>query len=95
MAKEVIKTSDVTQVAMLSRLEFNEKEIENLKQNLSEIVTYFGGLLEVDTQGVPEITKPEGKTRPDEVEKSLTPEKIVMNAPNHTSNAFIVPRVVE
>jgi len=95
MAKEVIKTSDVNQVATLSRLEFNEKETESLKRDLSEIVAYFGGLLEVNTNGVPEITKPEGETRPDEISPSLTSAEIVKNAPQHNANSFIVPRVVE
>ena len=95
MAKEIIKTSDVNQVAILSRLEFDEKETEKLKTDLGEIVAYFGGLLEVDTKGVPAITKPEGKNRSDEVGDCLTPTQVVKNAPSHNHTAFIVPRVVE
>lgn len=95
MAKDIIKTSDVNQVAILSRLEFDEKETEKLKADLGEIVAYFGGLLEVDTTGVPAITKPEGENRPDEVRDGLTPTEVVKNAPSHNHNAFIVPRVVE
>ena len=95
MAKEIVKTSDVKQVAILSRLEFDEKETEKLKSDLGEIVEYFGGLLEVDTTGVPAITKPEGVNRLDEVREGLTPGEVVKNAPSHNHNAFIVPRVVE
>lgn len=95
MSKEIIKTCDVNQVAMLSRLEFNKQETEKLKKDLGDIVSYFGGLLEVDTNGVPAITKPEGTLRTDEISAGLTSAEVVKNAPKHTSNAFVVPKVVE
>lgn len=95
MSKELIKTNDVNQVATLSRLEFDEKETEKLKQDLSEIVSYFGGLLEVDTKGVPAVVKPEGVLREDCVGEGLTSSQVVQNAPKHTHNAFVVPKVVE
>lgn len=95
MAKEIITTSDVEMVAKLSRLEFDEVEIENIKNNLSEIVNYFGVLKEVDTAKVEPIVKPEGIHREDSVENSMSPSNVVKNAPHHTSNAFIVPKVVE
>ena len=95
MAKEIIKTSDVEQVAMLSRLEFSPTEIEGLKKDLGEIVAYFGNLSSVQTEGVPAVNKPEGALREDEKRENLTNTQVVKNAPHHNHNAFIVPRVVD
>ena len=95
MAKEIITTSDVEKVAKLSRLEFSASEIENIKKNLGEIVDYFGVLNEVNTTNVEPIVKPEGTLREDVIKTSLTAGEIVKNAPHHSSNAFIVPKVVE
>ena len=95
MAKNVVKTSDVNQVAVLSRLEFNEEETEGLKKDLGEIVAYFGRLLEVDTTSVSGEDRICGELRPDEVGTNLSPADVVKNAPHHNQNAFIVPRVVE
>lgn len=95
MAKEIIKTNDVLQVATLSRLEFNDMEIENLKNDLGEIVEYFGVLSSVQTEGVIDVNKPEGELREDSPRENLSSADVVKNAPHKNHNAFIVPRVVE
>lgn len=95
MAKGQIKNQDVLDVAKLSRLEFNDSEIESIKNDLGEIVAYFGVLNSVPTDGIPEVRKPEGKLRADEVSTSLKPEELIKNAPSKSHNFFVVPRVVE
>ena len=95
MEKETVTLSDVEHVAKLSRLEFSESEKERVKNNLNDIVNYFGTLAEVDTTGIEAVCKPEGELRPDEIQESMPQSEIVRNAPHHTSSAFVVPRVVE
>lgn len=95
MAKEVVTDRDVQDVLTLSRLEVEQEEIKGLKKDLNDIISYFGVLEEVNTDGVPETIKIEGEPRPDEVVSSMKVEDVVKNAPHHSHNAFIVPRVVE
>ena len=95
MEKETVTMSDVEHVMELSRLDFTEAEKEKIKNNLNDIVNYFGVLSSVNTDGVQAINKPVGQPRVDVVKESMPSEEIVKNAPFHTTNAFIVPRVVE
>lgn len=95
MEKEIVTISDVEHVMELSRLDFTEEEKQAVKQNLCDIVNYFGVLSTVNTEGVEAVVKPEGTPREDVVKQSIPKEEVVRNAPFHTSSAFIVPRVVE
>ena len=95
MAKNIIKKEDVYEVAKLSKLEFTDAEVDALKNDLGEIVAYFGSLNSVDTTGIPAVRKPEGVLRADNIEQSMSVESTIKNAPQKNYNSFIVPRVVE
>ena len=95
MAKNIIKSSDVEQVAKLSRLEFSPSEIELLKRDLGDIVEYFGSLSSVDVTKIKEVAKHSGTPREDEVKMSMNTTDVIKNAPEHNHNSFIVPKVVD
>ena len=95
MAKKVVTREDVEHVAVLSRLEFTDKEKVNFQNDLDDIVSYFEILSSVDTSNVSNVEKPIGILREDEVLKSSTNEEIIRNAPDKSDDAFVVPRVVE
>ena len=88
----------VKKVAMLSRLDLSDAEIERFAGQLSDIVTYVEKMNELDTEKVEPmahclgITNRFGEDRPAE---SLGTEKALANAPDHDGQFFIVPRILE
>ena len=47
-----IDKKDVRHVALLSRLELDEKDLETYSKQLASILSYIGKLNEIDTTGV-------------------------------------------
>ncbi len=52
----MITKEEVQHIANLARIRVNEKDIEKLQQDLSEILEYFNVLKEVDVSGVEPMT---------------------------------------
>jgi aspartyl-tRNA(Asn)/glutamyl-tRNA(Gln) amidotransferase subunit C len=52
----MITKEEVQHIANLARIRVNEKDIEKLQQDLSEILEYFNALKEVDVSGVEPMT---------------------------------------
>ena len=48
----MINKEDVKHIAKLSRLGLNSKEISKVQKDLSEILSYFNSLSEIDVSGV-------------------------------------------
>lgn len=95
MARELVTEKDVKDVAILSRIEFDSEELKEIQKNLNDIVDYFGVLKEVDTSKVEGLNVSETAPREDVVKDSMKSSDIVINAPEHNKNSYIVPRVVE
>jgi aspartyl-tRNA(Asn)/glutamyl-tRNA(Gln) amidotransferase subunit C len=88
----------VQQLCDLARLRLEPGEAESMRRDLERILDYVEKLGELDTEGVPatahviEIATP---MRADDVERSLSLEEALRNAPKHTDGSFVVPRVIE
>ena len=52
----MITKEEVQHIAQLARIRVNEKEVEKLQKDLSEILEYFNVLKEVDASGVEPMT---------------------------------------
>lgn len=87
----------IKKLAHLSRLEFAEKEIQEIKGDLEKMIGFFDKLNELDTTGVEPLmhmSQNENVFREDEVSGSITSEEVFRNAPLHDGEFFKVPKVI-
>jgi aspartyl-tRNA(Asn)/glutamyl-tRNA(Gln) amidotransferase subunit C len=92
-----ITKDEVKKVAALARLELAEEEVEQMTRQLDTILSYVAKLDELDTTGVAVTTHTQDVTnafREDEVRESLPRDKALANAPKHSGEAFIVPKII-
>ena len=88
---------EVLKSAKLSKLSFEEKEIEKFQIELNDILGYIDMLNEVDTSKVEPlvyINDVVNNFREKEEKKSLEITKVLLNAPESAENAIVVPKVV-
>lgn len=88
----------VHHVALLSRLELSEGEVQQFASDLSHILVYFEKLNELDTTGVPPTSHSfhmENVFREDVVKPSLTNVQALENAPEAEDACFKVPAVIQ
>ncbi len=89
---------DIDYIANLARLELNEEEKTVYTEQLSDIITYFDKLSEVDTSGIEPSAHPfplYNVWREDIATEPLTVEQAISNAPASRNNQIIVPKVIE
>ncbi|MDX2176066.1 MAG: Asp-tRNA(Asn)/Glu-tRNA(Gln) amidotransferase subunit GatC [Candidatus Sumerlaeia bacterium] len=88
---------DVRHVALLSRLELGDADIERNAEELSKIFAFIEQLNGLDTEGVPPTTHAlpmSNVFRADEVRPSLSPGEALANAPRQAANCFKVPQII-
>jgi aspartyl-tRNA(Asn)/glutamyl-tRNA(Gln) amidotransferase subunit C len=93
----LISREDVLHVALLSRLELTEAEVERFTTELNAILGHVEQIQRVDVEGVEPTSHPlglEDVLRHDELRPSLTHEQILANAPERTDEGFRVPPVI-
>ena len=88
---------EVLKIAKLSKLSFEEKEIEKFQIELNDILKYIDMLNEVDTSKVEPlvyINEAVNNFREKEEKPSLEIKKVLLNAPESVENAIVVPKVI-
>jgi aspartyl/glutamyl-tRNA(Asn/Gln) amidotransferase, C subunit len=94
-----IDKKTVTKVALLSRLELDEKESEQYSTQLAAILTYIDKLNEIETKNVLPTSHvlPTLKNifRKDTLKDSLNVADVISNAPSKEGDFFKVPQVIE
>ena len=88
---------EVLKIAKLSKLSFEEKEIEKFQIELNDILGYIDMLNEVDTSTVEPlvyINDAVNNFREKEEKTSLEITKVLLNAPESAENAIVVPKVI-
>jgi len=88
---------EVLKIAKLSKLSFEEAEIEKFQVELNDILKYIDMLNEVDTsevQPLVHINDVVNNFREKEENASIEIEKVLLNAPESAENAIVVPKVV-
>ena len=88
---------EVLKIAKLSKLSFEEVEIEKFQVELNDILKYIDMLNEVDTSEVQPlvyINDVVNNFREKEEKSSIEIEKVLLNAPESAENAIVVPKVV-
>lgn len=88
----------VEHVALLARLELDEKEKEELAGQLDAIIRWVGKLGELNTDDVePTAHSVELRNvlRPDETRPSLSVDEALANAPDRVGDYIRVPRMLD
>ena len=78
-------------------MHLTEDEVEVFSQQLSSILSYMDTLNEIDTEGIEQTASVLGQTnvsRDDLILPSLTPEKVIANAPDSHNEFFRVPQII-
>ena len=93
-----LNRKDVEHVALLSRLELSDQELDKYTEQLDAILEYIDVLNQVDTSGVEpmaHVLDLRNVMRPDVVQPSLPREAAMQNAPEPENGFFKVPKIVE
>lgn len=89
---------DVRYVANLARLELTDAEAREFQGQLARVVEYFRELQELDLVGVDPMAHAvpiQNVFREDVARDGLDREAVLANAPQSTSELFVVPKIVE
>lgn len=93
-----ISKQDVLNTAELSKLEFEDAQLEKFTDQLGRILEYIEDLKELNTDNIEptshgvELTTP---LREDSVFQLITTEEALQNAPEKDEDFFVVPKVIE
>lgn len=93
-----ITRKDVEHVALLSRLELAEGEVDKFTGQFNAILGYIEVLNKLDTAGVEptaHVLPLRNVMRPDEARPSLPRELALANAPEEEDGYFKVPKILE
>jgi len=93
-----ISKQEVKHIAMLSRLDLDEKEIAVYQDQLSRILDYVEKLNEIDTshvEPVSHVIELNNVMRQDIVKPSLARDEVLKNAPDPSDKFFRVPKIIE
>ena len=92
-----ITKKEVAHIAELARLSFSGKEMELFTEQLNQILVYMEKLNEIDTSEI----KPTYHAldlinvfRDDQIEPSLSTQKVLFNAPQSDKDMVTVPRII-
>lgn len=93
----MLTNEDVLKIAKLSKLEFEDEEIEKFKKDLNKILDHMEELNKVDTSQIEplfNVLDLKDRLRKDEIFDQNLKSKILENSPNKDSDFIIVPKVV-
>ena len=89
-----ITTDLVKHLSDLSRLEFDEKETENFKQEFTNILKQVDKISNADVEGIEikdEMLDAKTQLREDEIKQGLTNKEAIKNAPDSLGNSVLIP----
>jgi len=87
---------EIKRLAMLSKLEFDDKELSTFESEFKAIVDFVSKIEKANVNEDIFISQVDFKDlRADEVRPSLSQEQVLKNAPDTDGEYIIVPQVVE
>ncbi len=93
-----IDKDKIKHTAKLARISLDEKKIDNLSNDLSNIFKFIEKLNKVNTENIKPLSSildHSLRSREDKVNDGNIRDKILENAPNKNEDFFIVPKVIE
>ncbi len=88
----------VEKLARLARLQFNEREKQEIRIDLQRMIQFVEKLDELNLSGVEPLLHMSGEEnilREDVVKGSISREEALKNAPRHDEQFFKVPKVIK
>jgi aspartyl-tRNA(Asn)/glutamyl-tRNA(Gln) amidotransferase subunit C len=88
----------INNLAQLSKLEFNDEEKNEIKNDLQKMIAFIDKLNELDTTGVEPLlhmSENVNMLREDEVKGSISTKEALKNSPLHNEHFFKVPKVIK
>lgn len=96
MDKTEVSIDEVKYVAQLAKLNFTDKELVKMQEDLKDILDQFRNLDKVDLSGVgDEIENAATKFRKDETKVFEDKEKLMQNVKSLRDGAIEVPKIIE
>lgn len=92
-----LSREEVLKIAKLSKLEFEETEIEKFQSELNDILKYVDILNEIDTdttEPLVYINSDINNFKENVSSESISLEKALLNAPEKIDSTIVVPKVV-
>ena len=93
-----IDKDKIKHTAKLARISLDEKKIDNLSKDLSNIFKFIEKLNKANTENIKplsSILNHSLRSREDKVNDGNIRDQILENAPNKNEDFFIVPKVIE
>ena len=94
----LIDKDKIKHTAKLARISLEEKQIDSLSKDLSNIFNFIEKLSKINTDNVNPLTSILDhtlRTREDKVTDGGIRDKILENSPNKNEEFFIVPKVID
>lgn len=88
----------IERLSLLARLEFNETEKLEIRQDLQRMIQFVEKLNELDTDGVEPLihmSQNQDMLREDRAMAGLDRTEAFLNAPLQDGNFFLVPQVIK
>jgi aspartyl-tRNA(Asn)/glutamyl-tRNA(Gln) amidotransferase subunit C len=95
---DALTRDDVEQIALLARLALDDRELEEMRVDLTAILGHMDVLAEVDTTGVEPMTHAVPMALPlreDRVLPSLSVDQALAAAPDKQDDCFRVPAAIK
>lgn len=93
-----VNDSLVDKLANLAKLSFNEKEKQDIKNDLQKMIGFINKLQEVNTENVEPLLHMTGNInvmRDDKAEQTISNKEALKNAPANDGTFFKVPKVIK
>mgnify|MGYP000324095856 FL=1 len=93
-----IDKEKIKHTAKLARISLDEKKIDNLSKDLSNIFKFIEKLNKANTENIKPLSSildQSLRLREDKVNDGNIRDQILENAPNKNEDFFIVPKVIE
>jgi len=94
---QIVTREDVIHCAKLAALDLTEEEIEPLRKDMEQLLSFAKRLDEVDLSGAEpkmHIFEPELRRREDSAVQALTQGETLANAPEQDRGYFVVPKIL-
>jgi aspartyl-tRNA(Asn)/glutamyl-tRNA(Gln) amidotransferase subunit C len=92
-----VSKKDIDRLAHLSRLQFTDEETERMQSDLGHILSFVEKVNRLDLEKIEPLvymTDEEDQLRMDKVEKNITKDEALKNAPEKDTDYFKVPKVM-
>jgi len=94
---QTVTREDVLHCAKLAALNLKETEIEPLRDDMEQLLSFARRLDELDLDGAEpamHLVEPQLRRREDAVKPGLTQAEALANAPEQAHGCFVVPKVL-